>query len=239
MRFGLADFPLRRRTRAREGFAASGRLFGRANRSVAALSAAAILVAFAALAAPAPADSQQIIYAQGQGSPNSLGLPVNVTASVGGRCGFQDAGGAPNGNVDTPNFDVTGINGSVPFRLNCTGASRVAVASLNGGLLNGGATGPGYTGLAPYNVKLTLVPNAGASVVATCPVATLKTGAVAVCAPTDFRGTASATTGLRLGAPSTTPTSTIEILAPAYAGAATLIAGNYSDTLTVTVSPST
>jgi hypothetical protein len=235
MRFGLADLPLRGRTRAREGFAASGRLFGRANRTVAALSAAAILVAFAA---PAPADSQQIIYAPGQGSPNSLGLPVNVTASVGGRCGFQ-AAGAPNGAVDTPNFDVNGISGSVPFKLNCTAPSRVAVASLNGGLLNGGATGPGYTGLAPYNVKLTLVPNAGASVVATCPAATLKTGAVAVCAPTDFRGTASGTTGLRLGSPSTTPTSTIEVTAPVYAGAATLIAGNYSDTLTVTVSPST
>jgi hypothetical protein len=199
--------------------------------------ALAAVLAAAAIAA-APADSQQIIYAPGQGSPNSLGLPINVTASVGGRCGFQ-AAGAPNGNVDTPNFDVTGISGSVPFKLNCTGASRVAVVSLNGGLLNGGATGPGYTGLAPYDVKLTLVPNSGSPVVATCPVATLKTGAVAVCAPTDFRGTASATTGLRLGAPSTTPTSTIEITAPAYAGAATLIAGNYSDTLTVTVSPST
>src|SRR3954469_166064 len=201
-------------------------------------SVAAVLAAAVALATAAPADSQTTIFAVGQGSPNQQDLPINVTASVGGRCGFQDAG-APNGNVDTPNFDVTGINGSVPFKLNCTGAARVAVVSLNGGLLNTGTTGAGYSGLAPYDVKLTLVPNAGSPVVATCPVATLKTGAVAVCAPTDFRGTASATTGLRLGAPSTTPTSTIEITAPAYAGAATLIAGNYSDTLTVTVSPST
>lgn len=198
---------------------------------------AAIVICATAFIA-APADSQTTIFAPGQGTPNSTGLTVNVTASVGGRCGFQSAG-APNGNVDTPNFDVTGISGSVPFKLNCTGASRVAVVSLNGGLLNTGTTGSGYSGLAPYDVKLTLVPNSGSPVVATCPVATLKTGAVAVCAPTDFRGTASATTGLRLGSPSTTPTSTIEVTAPPYAGASTLIAGNYSDTLTVTVSPST
>jgi hypothetical protein len=74
-------------------------------------------------------------------------------------------------------------------------------------------------------------------VTATCTAASLKAGGPA-CAPTDFRGTAGPTTGLELSAPSTVPTSTLAVTAPVYSGADTLIAGNYSDTLTVTVSPS-
>ena len=233
MRSGVAVF--RRFCRAsmargRHCAADRGRRFGESRFAL-------IGVALAAAALPlSTVSAQTTAYAPGDGSPNSIALAIDVKASVGGRCGFADTG-VPNGNVDTPNFDVVGINGQFQFRLNCTGPSRVAVLSTNGGLLNGGATTTGYTGLAPYSVTLTLVPNAGSPVTATCTAASLKAGAP-VCAPTDFRGTADQTTGLKLNAPSTVPTSTLAVSAPAYSGASTLIAGNYSDTLTVTVSPS-
>jgi hypothetical protein len=234
---GTADFRVFERAKAvawAMGFGRSAAAFRPESNRLRRLAVAALL----GLAPLAPLHAQTTIYAAGQGSPNSVALPINVMASVGGRCGFA-AASAPSGTVSAPDFDVNGINQQVQFKLNCTGASRVAVLSTNGGLLNTGATDPGYTGLAPYSVKLTLVPNSGSPVVATCPVDTLKTGSATTCAPTNFRGTADQTTGLRLGSPSTTPTSMLEVIAPVYSGANTLIAGTYNDTLTVTVSPST
>src|SRR5688572_7605145 len=69
--------------------------------SLLAFALAAIVMPFAPLAA------QTTVYAPGDGSPNQALLPINVLASVGGRCGFADLG-APSGTFDQRNFDVTG-----------------------------------------------------------------------------------------------------------------------------------
>ena len=101
----------------------------------------AIFAALAMLCAPVnPVFAQTTAYAVGQGSPNQIILSIPVTASVGGRCGFA-AGSAPAGTYNQPNFDVTGLNHDFEFKLECTGPSRVAVVSANGGLLTGGALG--------------------------------------------------------------------------------------------------
>ncbi len=193
----------------------------------------AIVSAVSAVAIASPAAAQTTAYAVGQGSPNQIALSIPVKASVGGRCGFK-AGTAPSGTYNQPNFDVTGLNHDFVFELDCTGPSRVAVVSTNGGLKTGGTVPAGYTTLAPYTVALNLV---GSSTTATanCLAATLVTGSTC-----SFLGPASTTVGLRLAASSLNQTgSYLRVTAPPYTAASPqLVAGSYADTLTVTISAS-
>jgi hypothetical protein len=172
---------------------------------------AALRVALAvALGCAGPSGaSAQTIYAPGQGSPNSKALPVQVTASV------------------------TGFTHDFPFTLECTGPSRVAVVSSNGGLLTGGPAPASYATKAPYDVTLNLTANGGAPTAsATCAVATLVNGSTC-----GFVGPASETKGLRLAAASVAQSgSYLRVAAPPYAGPGTLVQGSYQDTLIVTVS---
>jgi len=190
------------------------------------------LGATAATAAIMPASAQTTAYAEGQGAPNQIVLSIPVTASVGGRCGFK-AGSVPTGTYDQPDFDVTGLDHSFPFELECTGPSRVAVVSTNGGLKTPGSAPSGYTTLAPYDVELNLV---GSTETASesCEVATLVTGSTC-----PFVGTASTMVGLRLDATSIDEIgSYLRVTAPPYSAATQLVAGSYADILTVTVSAS-
>jgi len=191
------------------------------------------LLGLAAASIASPANAQTTAYAVGQGSPNQIVLTIPVKASVGGRCGFK-AGTAPSGTYNQPNFDVTGLNHDFVFELDCTGPSRVAVVSTNGGLKTAGSVPAGYTTLAPYTVALNLV---GSSATATdsCLAATLVTGST--CA---FLGPASTSVGLRLAASSINQSgSYLRVTAPPYSAASPqLVAGSYADTLTVTISAS-
>lgn len=209
----------------------------------------------AVVLASSPAAAQNIsatVYAPGDippgsGAGTSITLtPIYVRASVGGRCGFGD-GQAPGGTLNQPDFDVTGFDATFDFVLECTGPSRVAVVSANGGLFQTNATDPGYTGLAPYDVGLTLVGNGGITATASCQAASLASG-ITTCSTayggtggpqTNFTGPADETTGLLLNASSTTgATSSIRVRAAAYNGSDVLVSGSYQDVLTVTVSPS-
>jgi spore coat protein U-like protein len=187
-------------------------------------------MAVAALLLPTAVKAQTTAYAAGQGSPNQITLQVQVQASVGGRCGFA-ATALPSGSFDQPDFDVTGFTHDFPFALECTGPSRVAVVSSNGGLLTGGTAPAGYAVKAPYDVALHLV-GEGGNADASCPVATLV--ADGSCS---FRGPATTGQGLRLAASSIGQAGTyIRVSAPAYAATEVLAAGRYADTLIVTVS---
>ncbi len=180
------------------------------------------------------AAAAQTVYAAGQ--PGVVGgnrqLPVQVTASVGGRCGFA-TGSAPSGSYNQPDFDVTGFSHDFSFQLDCTGPSRVAVVSANGGLQTSGSVSPGYAALAPYDVALNLV-GSSSTATGTCTVATLAAAAAAPCA---FRGPVTTSQGLLLNSTSVNqPGTYLRVSAPAYNGSSALIGGIYSDTLTVTVS---
>ena len=176
--------------------------------------------------------SAQTYYADGPNAGGFASLPIQVKAMVGGRCGFA-TGAAPSGSFDQPNFDETGFTHDFNFQLECTGPSRVAVVSSNGGLKAGGSAPAGYTTLAPYDVMLNLV-GSSATASATCAVA----GLTAVTAtPCSFRGPATTTDGLRLNSNSILQNgSFVRVSAPAYSGANMLVSGGYADTLTVTVS---
>ena len=176
----------------------------------------------------------QTVYADGQ--PGVVGgnrqLPVMVTASVGGHCGFA-TGSAPSGTYTQPDFDVVGLNHDFSFALDCTGPSRVAVVSANGGLLTGGSVPAGYTTLAPYDVALNVV-GSTATATGSCAVSTLTATSGAPCT---FRGPVSQSQGLLLNSTSVNqPGTYLRVTAPAYAGSSALVGGTYSDTLTVTVS---
>lgn len=187
-------------------------------------------MAMLAGAIAAPAAAQSTAYAAGQGALNRIEVGIDVRASVRDRCGFA-TDGAPNGVVDQANFDTTGLSRDFAIRLNCSSASRVAVSSLNGGLKQT-ESAPGYASTAPYNVTLYLVGDNGTTATAACAAGVLTTGGAC-----SFAGTATAATGLRLAAASTKANgSYLRISAPPYTGSQPLLAGSYSDTLTITVS---
>ncbi len=183
------------------------------------------MLAFAGTAA-----HSNTVYAPGQGAVNSLALGIDVKASVKDRCGFASA---PNASISQADFDTTGFSRDIPITLNCSGASRVAVSSANGGLQTAAAA-TGFASKAPYDVTVNLVADNATKASATCAASTLSSGGS--CAA--FAGTASSSTGLRLGAPSTKSNgSYVRVSAAPYSASATpLVAGTYSDTLTVTVS---
>lgn len=194
-----------------------------------------ILLALAAISTIASqhARAQVTAYAVGQGAVNSVDVGVEVRASVLGRCGFA-TGGAPSGSVDQANFDQSGFTKDFAIQLNCTGASRIAVSSANGGMATTEAGGTGYQTKAPYNVALYVAADNGTNATATCAAAMLSAGGTC-----SFAGTAGTATGLRLAGASTKANgSYLRVSAPAYSGTDMLAAGRYADTLTVTVSVS-
>jgi hypothetical protein len=191
-----------------------------------------LLLALAVLigAGATPAHAQATAYAAGQGALNRIEVGIDVRASVRDRCGFA-SGGAPTGSTDQAEFDRLGIRKDFAILLNCTGASRIAVSSVNGGLA-AADTAPGYATSAPYSVELKMIADNGSAATATCDAAKLK--AAGEC---QFSGSAGATTGLLLGAASTKANgSYLRVNAPPYTGSAPLQAGSYSDTLVITVS---
>lgn len=182
-------------------------------------------------AAGQSAHAQITAYAAGQGAVNSVEVGVEVRASVRSRCGFA-TGGAPSGSIDQADFDQSGFAKDFAIQLNCTGASRIAVASANGGMATATAGASGYATTAPYQVALKMVADNGTSASASCDATALTAGGNC-----SFAGAAGIATGLRLAAASTKVNgSYLRVSAPSYSGSAPLVAGRYSDTLTITVS---
>jgi len=188
------------------------------------------MVAMALGVLASPASAQVTAYAAGQGAVNSVSVNVDVRASVRDRCGFAQ-GGAPSGTISQADFDQSGFSRDFAINLNCSGASRIAVSSRNGGLATD-SSASGYASVAPYDVELRMVADNGTTATGSCAAATL--GGAGGCG---FAGTGSTTNGLRLAAASTRSNgSYLRVKANAYAGATPLLAGRYADTLTVTVS---
>lgn len=171
-------------------------------------------------------------YANGYG-PSSLQIAVPVIATVGGRCGFA-TGGAPSGTKDAGAIDENAWFRDYGFTLECTGPSRLAITSTNGGLKTAGGSVPGYAVMAPYDVAVSITRGGGITS-GNCPASELLEGATGNCA---LRGTASPTVGLFVASPSFALSgSYIRLSAPAYSGPGVLVAGSYGDTLKVTISP--
>ena len=196
---------------------------------------ARIIVAVAAALSTSAASAQcvgscttGVAYAPGQGSPNSVTLNLPVTASVRAACGFATP---PSGTHNEPTFDDHSWSHDCPFTIDCSVASRIAVVSDNGALKTAGSPPAGYAAVAPYDVTLNVVQNSGVAT-GTCPVANLTTGGSCT-----FRGPSSTTQGLAVAISQNQPGSYLRVSAPVYAGANVLVAGNYADTLHVTLSP--
>lgn len=219
--------------------------FGRGIDRVAGLAAA--VLAAGTLANPAQAQISQEQYAYNRSSAVPVGyvfpgppqavLIVNVTASVGGTCGFA-TGTEPNATITKPNIDTTGWSAQVPFTAQCTAPWRIAVSSQNGALKNAATVPTGYQNRAPYAVTVNVPYDTGSStgtVTSTCPVAQIDQALGS--SPCNFKGTATTTNGLPVPRSFNLSGSFIQVAAPAYAGPDILVQGTYTDVLTVTVSP--
>lgn len=200
------------------------------------------LCAFGAafLPVPALADIGPLdAYYDKAGAPTAAVFSVDVLASVGGRCGFAPTG-VPNGSIDAAQIDVADWSGQVAFMPQCTAQWRLAVSSLHGGLkADVSAAGlAGFTDKAPYDVTLHVVHDTG-TVDSSCPVSQIDQALTA--SPCEFRGTASPDQGLRLPRSYNQSGSYIQASALAYPDATQprLVAGTYTDTLVLTVSPAT
>lgn len=165
------------------------------------------------------------------GPANAI-INIDVKASVGGTCGFA-TNGAPNASFTGLPIEA-GWTRQVPFTAECTAPWRIAVSSLNGALKNAATVPVGYTNKAAYDVALNVASDGG-TVTGTCPVAQIDQALGS--SPCNFKGTASTTNGLQVLRSFGLAGSFIQMTAPAYSGSDVLYSGNYSDTLTVTVSP--
>jgi hypothetical protein len=168
------------------------------------------------------------------GNPDHIALTLFVTASVSGGCGFSSA---PAGTFDAQNI-AAGFAHDFDFAATCNVPFRVAVVSMNGGLLAPVPPAAGYTALAPYDVSLVLVGDPGVNPAsAVCSAASLALAAPSPCA---FRGPVSATIGLLSnGKSSGAVGSHVRVSAPPYAGVPLLAASPlYRDVLTITISAS-
>ena len=192
-------------------------------------------VALALFAAAAPAMAQNVPNtAYFGGSPTSITVSVPVIATVGGSCGFAP-GAAPSGSQNVGLLDSPTWTYDFGFTLQCTGPSRIAVVSSNGGLKKPSLpSDPGYIGIAPYDVAVHVVRTGGATD-GNCPAANLLTSSLNPCV---LRGTASPTVGMSVATPSYNLSgSYVRVSALTY-GSDILVSGtDYTDTLTVTVSP--
>ncbi len=159
-------------------------------------------------------------------------INIDVKASVGGTCGFA-TNGAPTASFSGLPIEA-GWTRQVAFTAECTAPWRIAVSSLNGALKNTATVPAGYTNKAAYDVALNVASDSG-PVTGNCPVAQLDQAAGST--PCSFEGTASTSNGLQVSRSFDLTGSYIQMTAPAYTGSAVLYSGNYSDTLTVTVSP--
>lgn len=174
------------------------------------------------------------------GPPQAV-LTIDVTASVGGTCGFA-SGAAPSGTVNAGAIDTTAWTQDIPFTLQCTAPWRIAVSSLNGALKTSNAGATGYATTAPYDVALNLPYDTGTStgtVTSNCPVAQIGTASSSTAC--NFKGTATTTNGLQVPRSFNLSGSYMRVSAPSYLSTNApdvLVQGTYNDTLVVTVSPS-
>ena len=102
-------------------------MYGSQYRVTVALTAWALLAALPS--AVSAQTSGRAIYA---GSPDSVTLSVNVTASVSSSCTFS-ADAAPNGTYSLGDIGAA-YSLDVPFSLQCNTPSRVGIVSDNGGM---------------------------------------------------------------------------------------------------------
>jgi hypothetical protein len=100
-------------------------------------------------------------------------LTVRVAATVNTRCGFS---AAPTGSHHEPDFDAKTWSAEFPLLLDCTGPSRVAVVSHNGGLVTAAPAATGYSNKAKYSVTLNLVGSGSIIANSSCEAETLTEG---------------------------------------------------------------
>lgn len=192
-------------------------------------SAIAIAALAAAWAVSGTAVAATTAYAGG--SPGSVTLNIPVYASIGSTCGFG-TGMAPSGSYALGEIS-DGFSQSISFGIACSAPTRVAVVSTNGGLKAAASAPNGYASQMDYTVALTLAGDTSTAS-ANCQASNLNsTGSCS------FRGPSSGTRGLKLNDTSHDASGTsLTVSAPAWSGSGILVSSTYSDTLTVTISPS-
>jgi spore coat protein U-like protein len=156
------------------------------------------------------------------GDPQTL--TIDVTGQVAGRCGFSapPVDQAHLGNLETPG------SMTVDFTVNCNTPFRVRAVSANGGLKTSSVTGDGFTNLLDYSLRLQLATDTGA-LDATCNADAL-VSAAGGCA---YYG---ATAGEGLSSGTGVSLNTAGALQFGWTTAPQrLVAGAYSDTLTIVV----
>ena len=168
-------------------------------------------------------DSITVDLYNASGNVLLVSQPLTVTATVTKTCTISGVAAPTPDNVTIP-ITATGAVNTANIDRNYTTAcnypANVQLSSSNGGVRNAAAAPSGFARIINYNSTATF---SGAS-------ATLNTATVAGATGTET-GTASATSG------SGTPSGSMLVRITPQANTQPLIAGSYSDTLRVTITP--
>lgn len=169
---------------------------------------AVLFLAWAAIAAPAPA--QTIVNVTAQGTiQSSCGLTV------------QSAFGAANLNADGSVNASASVNCNTPYRIRAT--------SANGALKSATLAPALFSNRLDYSLSVTVPLDAGGQISATCGSATLVSGASS-CALSP-----ASASGLSSGTGASTSKTAALALQWTLPTATRLVAGSYADTITITI----
>ena len=167
------------------------------------------------------------MFAIGAASATSVsadGLTIPATGLINSTCSIAVANDFPSANL--------AANGSIgaTSTLNCNTRFKVNATSAKGAIRTAKVAPTGFTNALAYSLSVNVPLDQGGSVSATCPAAQLVAGQ-AGCALSPANAT-----GLSSGA-GTSINKTAALTAAWTLPAAKLIAGSYSDTITISVAP--
>lgn len=154
-------------------------------------------------------------------------VSVQAKGKIDGSCSLVAATAFP-----TANFAASG-SGTATAAVNCNQPFKIRATSANGAIKSAAATAPNFTNALRYSLKADMPLDGGSVVSATCESATLTAGQSS-CALSP-----ASSSGLSSGAGiATNKTATLTLAWTMPTPPTRLIAGNYSDTITLSIAPS-
>ena len=154
-------------------------------------------------------------------------VSVQAKGKIVGSCSL-----AATSNFPTASFAANG-SGNATAAINCNQPFRIRATSANGAIKSAAVIAPNFTNALPYSLKADVPLDGGAVVSATCASASLVTGQSSCALSPASSGGLSSAAGI-----ATNKTATLTLAWTIPVLPTRLIAGSYTDTITLSIAPS-